>query len=184
MGQEAGMQGCDVLAAVLRPDFRRSGGSPERALTDVVDAPTRSRMMSGIRGKDTLPEMLVRKALFAAGFRFRLHRADFAWGTRHRSPGEACGRFRPRLLLAHALGLSFREASGDPAGILEAKLEGNVARDRKAIDSLMGLGWRALVVWECATRGKGSLAALPEALAEWIGGVAVSGELSGGSTVA
>jgi DNA mismatch endonuclease (patch repair protein) len=66
----------------------------------------------------------------------------------------------------------------------KAKLEGNVARDRKAIESLTGSGWRALVVWECATRGKGALAALPMALAEWIGGGAVSGELSGGSTVA
>ncbi|NQD96755.1 DNA mismatch endonuclease Vsr, partial [Pseudomonas sp. CrR25] len=42
-------------------------------MTDVVDTLTRSRMMSGIRGKNTKPEMLVRRALFKAGFRFRLH---------------------------------------------------------------------------------------------------------------
>ena len=42
-------------------------------MTDVVDRATRSRMMSGIRGKDTKPEVLIRKALFARGFRYRLH---------------------------------------------------------------------------------------------------------------
>ena len=45
-------------------------------MTDVVDPATRSRMMSGIRGKDTRPEVLVRKALHARGFRFRLHVKD------------------------------------------------------------------------------------------------------------
>ena len=42
-------------------------------MVDVVDKKTRSRMMSGIRGKDTKPEVLIRKALFARGFRYRLH---------------------------------------------------------------------------------------------------------------
>ncbi|MDA8123434.1 MAG: very short patch repair endonuclease, partial [Deltaproteobacteria bacterium] len=42
-------------------------------MADVVDKATRSRMMSGIRGKDTKPEIFIRKGLFAKGFRFRLH---------------------------------------------------------------------------------------------------------------
>ena len=45
-------------------------------MSDVVDAATRSRMMSGIGGRNTKPEIVVRKALFAVGFRFRLHRKD------------------------------------------------------------------------------------------------------------
>ena len=45
-------------------------------MADVVDPATRSRMMSGIGGRNTKPEIVVRKALFAAGFRFRLHRKD------------------------------------------------------------------------------------------------------------
>ena len=45
-------------------------------MTDVVDKATRSRMMAGIRGKNTKPEMIVRKALHARGFRFRLHVKD------------------------------------------------------------------------------------------------------------
>jgi len=42
-------------------------------MPDIVDAATRSRMMAWIRGRDTLPEMWVRRALHRAGFRFRLH---------------------------------------------------------------------------------------------------------------
>lgn len=45
-------------------------------MTDVVDAATRSRMMSGIRGKDTKPELVIRRGLHALGFRFRLHVRD------------------------------------------------------------------------------------------------------------
>ena len=45
-------------------------------MADVVDKATRSRMMAGIKGKDTNPEIFLRKALFALGFRFRLHRPD------------------------------------------------------------------------------------------------------------
>lgn len=43
---------------------------------DVVDAATRSRMMSGIRGRNTKPELIIRSALHKAGFRFRLHMKD------------------------------------------------------------------------------------------------------------
>ncbi|WP_369823068.1 hypothetical protein [Acetobacter sp. DsW_54] len=42
-------------------------------LPDIVSAEQRSRMMSGIRGKDTKPEMVLRRGLHALGFRFRLH---------------------------------------------------------------------------------------------------------------
>ncbi len=42
-------------------------------MTDVVDKKTRSRMMSGIRGKDTKPELIIRKKLHALGFRYKLH---------------------------------------------------------------------------------------------------------------
>ena len=45
-------------------------------MVDVVSPAKRSQMMSGIRGKNSLPEMLIRKALFALGHRFRLHRRD------------------------------------------------------------------------------------------------------------
>jgi DNA mismatch endonuclease (patch repair protein) len=150
-------------------------------LTDVVDASTRSRMMSGIRGKDTRPEMLVRKALFAAGFRFRLHRADLPGAPDIVLPGRRVAIFVHGCFWHMHAGCRFSKLPATRPAFWKAKLEGNVARDKRAVEMLADSGWRILVVWECATRGKGTLGPLSEALTEWIGGGAVSGELLGAS---
>ena len=151
-------------------------------MADVVDRQTRSRMMSGIRGKDTRPEMLVRRALFAAGFRFRLHRADLPGSPDIVLPGRRVAVFVHGCFWHMHAGCRFAKLPSTRPGFWKVKLEGNVARDRRAVEALVGSGWRVLVIWECATRGKGALGPLGEALAEWIGGGAVSGELPSGST--
>ena len=119
---------------------------------DIVGPDTRSRMMSTIRGRDTKPEILVRRSLHAAGLRFRVHRHDL--------PG------RPDLVLpkwnaaifvhgcfwhAHARCRYFRLPATRPE-FWCAKLRMNVARDEKVIARLVDLGWRVLVIWECAIR--------------------------------
>jgi len=58
------------------------------------------------------------------------------------------------------------------------KLEGNVARDRRAVDALIADGWRVLTVWERATRDPESLARIFESLSSWIEGSAPFGEIS------
>jgi DNA mismatch endonuclease (patch repair protein) len=78
-------------------------------------------------------------------------------------------------------GCRFSKLPATRPAFWKAKLEGNVARDKRAVETLADSGWRVLVVWECATRGKGTLGPLSEALTEWIGGGAVSGELLGAS---
>ena len=153
-------------------------------MADVVDRETRSRMMSGIRGKDTRPEMLVRRSLFAAGFRFRLHRGDLPGAPDIVLPGRRVAIFVHGCFWHMHVGCRFATLPATRPEFWRAKLEGNVVRDRKAIESLMDSGWQVLVVWECATRGKEALEALSKVLAEWIGGRAVSGEMSGGSTSA
>jgi DNA mismatch endonuclease (patch repair protein) len=62
----------------------------------------------------------------------------------------------------------------------KAKLEGNVARDRRNVEALLALNWRVLVVWECATKDKTMDPTLPKALSAWIRGTACFGEISGG----
>lgn len=117
-------------------------------MADVVDRATRSRMMAGIRGRDTNPEMLVRRFLHARGFRFRLHdrrlpgRPDLVlpkWGTvvfvhgcfwhHHRCDRFVWPKSRPEFW--------------------RAKIEGNVERDRRNERKLRRDGWRVIVVWEC-----------------------------------
>lgn len=147
-------------------------------MTDVVDAPTRSRMMSGIRGRDTKPERLVRQALFKAGFRFRLHRRGLPGVPDVVLPGRRVAVFVHGCFWhMHAGCLNARLPSTRPEFWRE-KLSRNVKRDRVARESLAAAGWRVLTVWECATRDPGILAVLPETLRDWIDGPEAIGEIS------
>jgi DNA mismatch endonuclease, patch repair protein len=148
-------------------------------MVDVVDSKTRSRMMSGIRGRNTKPEMAVRRALFAAGLRFRLHRRDL--------PGVPDVVLSGKRVAIFVHGCFWHRHTGCPYATLpatrpefwKAKLDGNAARDAKVVEALLALGWRVLVVWECAVRDRETMSTLSARLAEWIWGDAVTGEVFG-----
>lgn len=150
-------------------------------MTDVVDSTTRSKIMAGIRSKNTRPELLVRKALFAAGFRFRLQRKELPGSPDIVMPGRRVAIFVHGCFWHMHEGCRFSKLPETRAGFWKLKLEGNVIRDQKCLAALEALGWRVLVVWECATRDKDVLNVLPRTLAGWIDGETVRGELSGGS---
>lgn len=142
-------------------------------MADIVTPAKRSEMMAGIKGKDTKPEILLRKILHGGGYRFRLHRKDLPGRpdlvlTKHRlvvfvngcywHGHEDCSRFRlPKSNTA----------------FWEAKIAGNRSRDRRDRAALAAMGWRVLVVWECALSGKGRLQ--PDELLEQIAGFLQSG---------
>jgi len=151
-------------------------------LTDVVDAKTRSRMMSGIRGRDTKPEMIVRRVLFKAGFRFRLHRRDLPGVPDVVLPGRRLAIFVHGCFWHMHAGCPHAKLPSTRPEFWQAKLSANVERDGRAKDSLLSAGWRVLVVWECLTRSPHAREALPELLARWIEGPDVSGELGFSST--
>ncbi|MCG8996806.1 very short patch repair endonuclease [Laribacter hongkongensis] len=148
-------------------------------MTDVVDVATRSRMMSGIGGKNTKPELLVRKALFAAGFRFRLHRKDLPGRPDVALPGRRVVVFVHGCFWHAHQGCPYAKTPATRREFWEAKLAANVERDRRTREALLSAGWRVLVVWECATRSSGVRERLSELLTRWIEGVELSGELSG-----
>lgn len=62
-----------LLTNLIQPVYTRFKDENQDTMADIVDQQTRSRMMSGIRGKNTKPELALRRALHARGFRFRLH---------------------------------------------------------------------------------------------------------------
>lgn len=138
-------------------------------MADIVTAEVRSRMMSGIRGKDTRPEMIVRKALHAAGFRYRLHDK--------RLPGKPDLVF-PRYSAVvfvhgcfwHGHDCHLFRFPATRTDFLREKIAGNVERDRQAVNQLRGTGWRVGTVWECALKGKTRLAAeeILRSLASWL----------------
>lgn len=121
-------------------------------MPDVVDAATRSRMMSGIRGTNTKPEMMIRRLLHAAGFRYRLHVRALPG-----CPDLVLPRYRVVIFVhgcfwhAHE-GCRYFKIPQTRAPFWRAKLEGNQRRDRASVDKCLDLGWRVGVVWECATR--------------------------------
>lgn len=135
--------------------------------------------MSGIRRKDTKPEMTVRKALFAAGFRFRLHRRDLPGAPDVVLPSRRIAIFVHGCFWHRHEGCRLAAVPSTRPEFWTTKLEGNALRDRRNIERLRGLGWRVLVVWECAIRDRGTLAGLPGFLAEWVKGDETAGEIRG-----
>ena len=125
-------------------------------MPDVVDPATRSRMMAGIRGKDTRPELTIRRGLHARGFRYRLHdrrlpgKPDLVFPAR-RSAIFVHGCFW------HGHGCPMFRWPGSRVDFWRTKIEGNRARDAAAQAGLVAVGWRVLTVWECALKGKGRL---------------------------
>lgn len=135
--------------------------------------------MSGIRGKNSRPEKLVRFLLHKAGYRFRLHRKDLP-GTpdivlpRHRIVVFIHGCFWHR----HA-GCRFSKLPATRTDFWAEKLQANVERDKLAAIRLAELGWRVLYVWECATRGAVTQKTLLTAMLDWRHGQEHLGEISG-----
>ena len=129
-------------------------------MTDVVDQATRSRMMSGIGGRNTKPEIVVRKALFAAGFRFRLHRKDLPGCPDVVLPGRRVAVFVHGCFW-HAHGCrAARHAPATHKRFWREKFARNAARDQAALRALWQAGWQVLVVWECETKDPAQLRAL------------------------
>lgn len=149
------------------------------AMADVVGTEVRSRMMSGIRGKHTKPEMVVRRSLFAAGYRFRLHRCDLPGAPDIVLPGRKVAIFVHGCFWHMHSGCRNANLPSTRPAFWRAKLEGNVERDRRAIEALRAEEWRVLIVWECATRDAATIVGLSNALTCWIERGERTGEISG-----
>lgn len=117
-------------------------------MVDVVDRATRSRMMSGIRGRDTKPEKLVRSFLHRAGLRFRLYaslpgKPDLVF-PKYRAVVFVHGCFWHR----HA-GCRYATTPSSNAEFWRTKFDSNVARDNRVARQLRKEGWRVFLVWTC-----------------------------------
>jgi DNA mismatch endonuclease, patch repair protein len=121
-------------------------------MADVVDAATRSRMMSGIKGKNTNPELVVRKLLHAYGYRFRLHASNLPGRPdivlpKYRAIIEVRGCFWHR----HK-NCKYAVMPKTNRKFWETKLRSNAERDDKTARTLRKRGWQVVVIWECQTR--------------------------------
>ncbi len=116
---------------------------------DIVSPEKRSQMMAGIKGKNTRPEMLVRRLVHGMGYRYRLHRKDLPG-----SPDLVFPRLR-KVIFVHGCfwhrhhGCRFAYTPKSNKQFWLQKLESNTRRDARVLKSLDDLGWDVLVVWEC-----------------------------------
>ncbi|HAQ34711.1 MAG TPA: very short patch repair endonuclease [Alphaproteobacteria bacterium] len=120
-------------------------------MTDVVPPRVRSRMMSGIRGKDTKPEMVVRRGLHAMGFRFRLHDRSLPG-----NPDLVLRKYRTVIFVHgcfwHRHDCRYFKWPATRPEFWRNKILRNVERDEENVAALEAMGWRVLTVWECETR--------------------------------
>ena len=122
-------------------------------MPDVVDPKTRSRMMSGIRGKDTRPELVLRRALHRRGFRYRLHvpslpgKPDIVF-VKQRAIIQVHGCFW------HLHGCHLFKWPSSRVAFWRSKIMRNQEKDAETFYALTHAGWRILTVWECAFKGK------------------------------
>ena len=128
-------------------------------MTDIFDPEKRSEIMSRIRGRDTTPELIVRRIAHGLGFRFRLHRKDLPGRPdivfpRHQAVIVVHGCFWHR----HP---GCKRASSPKTRVRywQNKFEDNVVRDRRNETALRDLGWKVMVIWECETRDHEAVAA-------------------------
>jgi DNA mismatch endonuclease (patch repair protein) len=138
-------------------------------MADVVSPEVRSRMMAGIRGKNTKPEMIIRRGLHGRGFRYLLHDK--------RLPGKpdlVFPKYRAVVFVHgcfwHGHDCHLFKWPKTRTDFWRAKISRNRVIDQTAIIALKEAGWRCCVIWECGLKGRESLPAQStvDRVARWL----------------
>ena len=137
-------------------------------------------MMAGIRGKNTHPELTIRKALHAKGFRFRIHDRRLLG-----NPDIVLPRFNAVIFVHgcfwHGHDCHLFKWPSSRQEFWRKKINRNIEKDREVLSALLEQGWRILIVWECAIKGKARVT-LDEAIDKitlWIRGNTAKEEIRG-----
>lgn len=136
-------------------------------MADIVDSKTRSRMMSGIRSRNTKPEMKIRKILHKNGFRFRLHVRELPG-----KPDIVLPRYRAVIFVHgcfwHGHDCHVFRIPSTNTEFWKNKIERNRKNDCVSCGKLLESGWRICVVWECATRIADGTEIIAQRLSDWL----------------
>jgi len=136
--------------------------------------------MSGIRGRDTKIELVIRRALFARGYRYRVDRRDLPG-----RPDIVLPKYRAVIFVHgcfwHLHGCGLTKMPATRPEFWRDKLEGNRRRDEVAVGRLRDLSWRVATVWECSLRNKGETEILDvtTGLDRWLQGTGEVAEFEG-----
>jgi len=138
-------------------------------MVDVHTPDRRRKNMQAIRGKNTTPELVVRKLLFARGCRYRLHVTDLPG-----APDIVLPRYRAVIFVHgcfwHGHDCYLFKLPQTRSDFWRNKIDANCTRDSRHVQALLASGWRVLTVWECALKGrlKQSPDVLAARIAEWV----------------
>jgi DNA mismatch endonuclease (patch repair protein) len=125
-------------------------------------------MMAGIKGRNTRPELALRRALHARGFRYRLHSTKV-----HGRPDLVLPK-RHAVVFVHGCfwhrheGCRYATTPSTRTKFWQAKFEANVARDSAVRAAVLKSGWRVATIWECALRKPEQVAAAVDLLSRWL----------------
>ena len=122
-------------------------------MVDIVDVSTRSRMMAGIKGRNTKPEILIRKLLHKKGFRFRLHVKNLPG-----KPDIVLPKYKAVIFINGCFWHGHKDCHlfklpATRTEFWQEKIARNQANDCKSINLLLENNWKVCVVWECSIRG-------------------------------
>ena len=137
-------------------------------MADIVDKETRSRMMSGIRGKNTRPEVTLRKGLHARGFRYRLHPKTMIGRPDLVLPKYRVAVFVHGCFWHRHQGCRLASTPATRSEFWMAKFAANIRRDQAVAKELSEKGWRIATVWECAFKKKTFSDLSINLLSDWI----------------
>ena len=137
-------------------------------MADIYSQSKRSSIMSKISGKETLPEIIVRKFLFSKGFRYRKNDK--------RLPGKPdiiLSKYKTLIFVHGCFWHNHKDCSKSKLpetrkDFWEKKIKDNVLRDKKNYSALKKAGWRIAVIWECAFKRKDLSNATMESFLTWI----------------
>ena len=137
-------------------------------MPDILTSSQRSHCMSRIRGKNTKPEILVRKGLHARGFRFRLHNKKLPG-----SPDIVLPKYGVVIMVNGCFwhghkGCRHATKPRSNVEFWETKITRNRHRDEVTEAHLLALGWHVITIWECELKGKSMATSRLDALAEEI----------------
>ena len=138
-------------------------------MSDHLTIEQRHKNMAAVKSKDTKPEMVVRKYLWSRGFRYRVNNP--------RLPGHpdiVLRKYHTCIFVNgcfwHGHDCSFFKLPASRTDFWQKKIQGNRLRDFRCLQELQNMGWRSLVIWECAIRGKSpsSMKGLVECIGNWL----------------
>lgn len=121
-------------------------------MADIKSRSQRSRNMSAIRGKDTKPEMIIRRYLHSCGYRFRLHRKDLPGKPDLVLPKYDLAIFVHGCFWHRHENCKYTTTPVNRSDFWTEKFSKNVERDRNNRGALLQEGWRVLIIWECGVK--------------------------------